>query len=435
MWLKRQTTKSRNLAIYSASQVDRSIRIVLFAHSPFRGGAEYCLDTTLRELDRSRFEATVVFPNEGPMTESARSYGYRTVVEPLCHWLYWHKDGWYWRNLLGRSATHVRRLAKLIRQVDAEAVYTNTSAIFESALAARLAGIPHVWHVHEVLQNGSRIHQLLPLPLMKRMIYRLSDRIVFESHSARRVFEQSTPGDKSEVVYNSLRLDVVPDANVPATDRARFGLAPDDQVVGFVGQFIDRKNPLLLVRALRHVRNVSRLKCLLVGAGELEGALRSEIERLGLTEECRIAEFQEDISPVMRVIDVLALPSRQESFGLVLVEAASLGKPAIACRSEGPDEIIDDGKTGILIKQDDEASLAAAIERMLRSESERQAMGAAAAERAREMFCAKSNTTKLERVLLDVANAGYRQRRAVAWGQTGSRSVEGERPLTSRAAR
>ena len=409
--------------------------ILLVAHSPFRGGAEYCLDTTLRELDRSRFDATVVFPAEGPMTELTRSYGYRTFVEPLCHWLYWHKDAWYWKNLLGRSWPHVRRLTKLIRQLRVDMVYTNTSAVFEPALAARLAGVPHVWHVHEVLRNGNRMHQLLPLPAMKRIIYRLSNRIVFESHAAKRVFEHSAPGDKSEVVYNSLRLSDQGTTRDGAADRARFGWAVDDRIVGFVGQFIDRKNPLLLVRALARVRNVPGLKCMFVGAGTLERALRSEIARLGLSGSCRIVEFQEDVAPVMRAIDVLVLPSRQESFGLVLVEAASHGKAAIACRSEGPDEIIDDRRTGILVAQDDEASLAEAIERMFHSETERRAMGAAAAARTRERFCAKTNTSRLEQILLAAAAAGNPRARAVNRGPTGSLASGDERSFETGAAR
>lgn len=50
---------------------------------PFRGGAEYCLDTMLRELNRLRFDATVIFPAEGPMTELARSYGYKLYTHPF----------------------------------------------------------------------------------------------------------------------------------------------------------------------------------------------------------------------------------------------------------------------------------------------------------------------------------------------------------------
>src|SRR5215469_3753614 len=235
--------------------MQRRTSLLIVAHSPWRGGAEYCLDTTLRHLDRKRFDATVVFPFEGPMSEAAREYGYDVCISPLCYCLNFDKDAWYWKNLLGRSWANVLRVRRIVRETNAELVYTNCASIFESALAARLAGVPHIWHVHEVLADGNRMHQLVPLRTLKRLIYRLSDRIVFESDSARRVFETSTPTDKSVVVHNSVRaLDDVHLQSFTGGrgigDRARFGLSVQDHVVGFVGQFNDRKNPLALIRAL-----------------------------------------------------------------------------------------------------------------------------------------------------------------------------------------
>ncbi|HVA45527.1 MAG TPA: glycosyltransferase family 4 protein [Pirellulales bacterium] len=420
----------------------RPDKLLIVAHSPLRGGAEYCLDTTLRNLDRNNFDATVVFPFEGPMSHAAREYGYDVRATPLCHWLYFDKDAWYWKNLLGRSWANVLRLRRLIREVRADVVYTNTSAIFEAAVAARLAGVPHVWHVHEVLAEGNRMQQLLPLPVMKRLIYRLSDRIVFESHSARRVFETSTPADKSVVVYNSLRLtdeiancklqiaNCKSDENAAANPKSKiqnpksdcphlaspegrgiFGLEADDRVIGFVGQFIDRKNPLLLLRALAKVREVPRLKCLFAGEGPLEGAMRAAIGRLCLGDICRIVGFQSDVAPVMRAIDILVLSSRQESFGLVLVEAASQGKPAIACQCQGPGEIIVDGETGLLVPQDDENAMARAIERMFADDGVRRRMGDAGRRRAYEEFCPVKNTRKLEQVFIEVIEASRRGRR------------------------
>jgi glycosyltransferase involved in cell wall biosynthesis len=382
------------------------LRALTIAHSASRGGAEYCLDTTLRQLDRAACEATVVFPFEGPMAGAAREYGYDVRIAPLSHWLYFQKNAWYWKNLLGRSWANVLRLRKMIHEVGADVVYTNTSAIFESALAARLAGVPHVWHVHEVLADGNQMQQLLPLPVMKRLIYRLSNRMVFESHAARRVFETSTPGDKSEVVYNSLRL-----APGGPHDRERFGFCPDDFVLGFVGQFNDRKNPLALIRALAKAACLPRLRCLFAGEGPLEAAMRTEVARLGLAEHCRIIGFQADVAPLMQAIDVLVLPSRQESFGLVLVEAASLGKPAIACRCEGPSEIVVDGQTGLLVPQDDVEHLARAIERMFADDGCRARMGEAARRRANEEFCPVKNTRKLERLLAEVIEESRRKRR------------------------
>ena len=127
-----------------ASNEDLRHRILFVAHSAQRGGAEYCLDTTLRHLDRKRFEPIVVFGHDGPLVEATREMGIDVEIIPLNHWLYFGRSWWYWKHLVGRLLPNVRRLKRLIQQRNIDLVYTNTSAIFEPALAARLAKIPHL---------------------------------------------------------------------------------------------------------------------------------------------------------------------------------------------------------------------------------------------------------------------------------------------------
>ena len=104
--------------------------------------------------------------------------------------------------------------------------------------------------------------------------------------------------------------------------------------------------------------------------------IQASIGRLGLEDRCQVLGFQHDVRPVLRAADVLVLPSRQESFGLVLLEAAAHRKPVIACESEGPAEIIVPGKTGLLVPQDEPTALARAIEAMFDGNIDRRAMGA-----------------------------------------------------------
>lgn len=372
-------------------------RILFVAHSPHRGGAEYCLDTTLRHLDRSRFEPLVVFPFEGPLVDSTRELGIETLVMPMCHWLYFKKDLWYWRNLVGRSWSNVNRFKRLIRDRDIDIVYTNTSAIFESALAAKKAGVPHLWHVHEVLQPGNAMSQLLPIPWLQRFIRKYSDQVIFESHSAKAAFEETTPVSNSEVVFNSVRLgnETLSVDQITQTRRT-LGLADDVATIVYVGQFIDRKNPLLVIEALSRLSANIDVQCLLVGEGPLEAAMQDRIRQYELTERCSIVPFQRDITPVLAASDILVLPSRQESFGLVLVEAAAFGKPVIACRCQGPCEIIVDGETGFLIEQDDAAALATAITDLVQAPERAKRMGEAGRCRVNQMFSPDSNTRKLE---------------------------------------
>jgi glycosyltransferase involved in cell wall biosynthesis len=353
-------------------------------------------------LDRRQFEPLVVFPDEGPMVDAARALGCEVLVQPCCHWLYFRRNAWYWKNLAGRMAPNVMALKRLIRERGIDLVYTNTSAIFEAALAARLARVPHVWHIHEVLQTGSAMDQLLPLRVMKRLIAKFSSVVVFESEGSRRVFEQSTPLTHGRVVYNSLRLANTDAIALRQTHRDALGIGPDDWVVAFMGQFIDRKNPLLLIRAAEHLRHLLRIRWLFVGEGPLQETMEQQIQALGLSDCCRVIEFQADVQPVMNAMDVFALPSRQESFGLVLIEAGAYGKPVVACRSQGPNEIVVDQDTGFLVPQDDAQSFAARIKELYESRSGALAMGEAGKRRVQELFDPAINTRRLETIFNEV---------------------------------
>jgi glycosyltransferase involved in cell wall biosynthesis len=155
------------------------------------------------------------------------------------------------------------------------------------------------------------------------------------------------------------------------------------------------------VRALARLRGKLGVKCLLVGEGDLADALRDAVDALRLQDVCSIVPFQKDIAPVMNAMDILILPSRQESFGLVVIEAAMWNVPTIACRSQGPSETIVTGETGLLIEQDDECGLAEAI-RMSFTGNRYKAWGIAAERRARACFDPATNTRLLEHVLINV---------------------------------
>lgn len=376
-------------------------RVLFLGHSPLKGGAELCLDTLLRHLTLPKEDVFVIFPWEGPLSQSARNMGYTVDIFPLAWWMNWPHSLWHYKRLL-RTPLTIWRLARYIKQQRINLVYTNTISIFESAFAARLAGVPHIWHVHEVLRDKCWTHQVLPLRLIKRLILRLADTLIYESHSSMKIFEGEHPSPRSRVVYNSLRFLPPRADNTDHDGRERLGLLRDSLLVGFIGQFIDRKNPLLLIQAISRIKDCGDARFLFVGDGPLRAEMEALIQSLGLSERCRIIDFQDDIRWVLETIDLLVLPSREESFGLVLVEAGSFGKPVIATRTEGPSEIIVDGVTGFLVPSDDAEALAERIGRFLRGEVDAEQMGRAGARRVEEMFSAPRNSAKIEAMIQEV---------------------------------
>ena len=374
-------------------------RLLFVAHSASQGGGELCLDTLLRQLDRDKYQATVLFPWEGPMADSARRLGLDVTIRPLNWWMCWDFSLWYFKTLLLQTVPNIAWLTRYIRRNHFDLVYSNSAVIFEAALAARIAGVPHVWHVHEVLKRGNVTAPVLPIRLIKKLVGWLSRRIIFESNASRKVHENGRPDPKCSVVYNCVRFSDGSATLDRSEARRRLGFGDDEQVVSFIGQFSERKNPLLLVRAAARIAERSKLRFLFVGDGPLLEQLQATIADLNLGDCCRILPFQQDVAWVLSATDVLVLPSRQESFGLVLVEAASLGKPAIATRTEGPSEIILDGVTGFLVTPEDEEELAQKIIEIFGPNVDRGQMGRAAAQRAREMFSADEYARAIEGII------------------------------------
>jgi starch synthase len=98
---------------------------------------------------------------------------------------------------------------------------------------------------------------------------------------------------------------------------------------------------------------------------------------------------------MMRHVDVLVLPSRQEPFGTVLAEAMAVGTPVVATRVGGLPEVVDNGVTGALVEPGDPAALAAAVLAVLERRAE---LGAAARERARH-FHTDAVAERVERLI------------------------------------
>jgi len=115
--------------------------------------------------------------------------------------------------------------------------------------------------------------------------------------------------------------------------------------------------------------------CLIAGEGSLRRELQDRISRLGLEKSVRLLGFRADVMSIMNAGDLFVLPSLAEPFGLVLVEAMSLGKAVIAIAAGGPVEIVEQGKTGLLVPPQSPREMAAAIGQLLASHETRQQMG------------------------------------------------------------
>ncbi|MEI6714657.1 MAG: glycosyltransferase family 4 protein [Verrucomicrobiota bacterium] len=124
----------------------------------------------------------------------------------------------------------------------------------------------------------------------------------------------------------------------------------------------------------------------LVGEGDLRPALERLCKALGLTSDVHFVGHQANPGDWVAASEVLVLASPEEPFGLVLLEAMSLGKPVVAARGGGPSEIVADGQSGLLFERDDPRDLALKLRALMDRESLREMMGKAGFARWKRLF-------------------------------------------------
>ena len=213
------------------------------------------------------------------------------------------------------------------------------------------------------------------------------------------------------------RIEIVP----PAVEHAFFapgdragarraiGLPVDRPIVLFVGRIQPLKAPDVAIRALAELGRADAELVIVGGASGTDGDVEVQlahrlIDELALADRVRLVEPQPHhiLSSYYRAADVVIVPSRSESFGLVALEAAACGTPVVASAVGGLLNIVHDGVTGLLVEGRDPARFARAMRQVLDDPAAAAAMGAAAAVRARR-FTWSFTAARLRRLYADLA--------------------------------
>ncbi len=149
---------------------------------------------------------------------------------------------------------------------------------------------------------------------------------------------------------------------VAAADRARYATPKDAPLVLALGRFHHNKAFDVLLEAVARLPGIFLW---LAGDGPGRASLEAETQRLELLDRVRFLGWQKDPGPFFAAANVLAVPSRHEPLGNVILEAWAQGLPVVAAESQGPRFLIQDGKNGVLVPVEDAEALAMALQRVL----------------------------------------------------------------------
>ncbi|MGH9324285.1 MAG: N-acetyl-alpha-D-glucosaminyl L-malate synthase BshA [Vicinamibacteria bacterium] len=208
----------------------------------------------------------------------------------------------------------------------------------------------------------------------------VSDAVTAVSRYLRdRTIEEFTLAKPIEVIYNF--VDTTRGPRGSRSDRLHW--APrGEKILVHASNFRPVKRVTDVVRIFELVRRETEAKLLLVGEGPERIFVRELTKELRLTEHVHFLGEQDYLESIFAVSDLLLLPSEQESFGLVALEAASCGVPVVGSRVGGLPEVVLDGETGHLLPVGEIREMAAAAVRLLKFPEEHRRMSERARARA-----------------------------------------------------
>jgi glycosyltransferase involved in cell wall biosynthesis len=339
-----------------------------------QGGAEALFQHLLRE-GSAELAYRLAFLEEGPVAAEARALGYDTTVFQTTH--------------LSDPLNYARTVLAMRRWIRAqrlEAVFSwMLKAHFYVAPAVAFTGVPAAWFQHGIPIDAR----------MDKLATRLPTRAIFCcSDHGRAAQDRLPPSRRTFTCYPGVSFPPGEPMG-QAVAREALGLPAKGRVVGMVARWERWKGAHLFIQASQQLlANDPHLTCFLVGgAHPLDMAYAAEIEAQAATMGDRfILAGQRPAAEVplwQAGADLIFHPvTSPEPFGMAICEAMGMGKVVVASALGGPVEIIEDGKSGVLIPPDDVDAIVRTGEALLADDERREALEQAATVRGRSFSIA-----------------------------------------------
>lgn len=196
------------------------------------------------------------------------------------------------------------------------------------------------------------------------------DRVITVSQALRSEISwmYELPWDRMRVVYNGVNVHAYDGWIDQGQVKQRFWIGPFDPLVLFVGRMTVQKGPDILARSIPHILKFwPQARFIFAGEGDMRRSVEEITRRNGSHWACRFIGYfnGHGLRDLYRAADVVVVPSRNEPFGIVILEAWGAGKPVVASQNGGPNEFVWQDVTGVKVFAN-EGSVSWGIARLLR---------------------------------------------------------------------
>ena len=361
-------------------------------------------------LNRNRFEslllAGIVSEAEGDMSYFASKYGIEPIIIPeLAREINWKND-----------IVALYRLFRLIKSEKPDIIHTHTAkAGMIGRLAAILSGVTYIVHTF----HGHVLHSYFGpvktriFTMIERLLAMFTCRIVVISPlQYRELCHQIkiAPSRKFSIIPLGFDLGQFLNAEDHSGElRRELQISENELLVGIVGRLTAIKNhALFLISAALVLKEITNIRFVIVGDGELATKLKGLAEDLQIQDKVIFLGWSDDMPAIYADLDLVALTSLNEGTPVTLIEAMACEKAVVATAVGGVPDIVLDGETGILVPSGDEERFAAAMIELLEEPCKRRIFGERGRESVRDKYSKERLFADMAELYQDLLSARRR---------------------------
>ncbi len=279
------------------------------------------------------------------------------------------------------------RIARWLKEHRTDILICNLNKdVRVAGLAARIAGTPVVLARHGMLLCSRKWKHKLTLT-------KLTDGIITNSRTIKDTYAGYGwfPADFVKVIYNGI---TIPTDVTPVDFSKRF---PGKKIIYSAGRLSEQKGFIYLIEAASILlKKRNDLVFIVSGEGKLEEELKAAARERGIEQSFIFEGFSPDIFPQLKGCDLFVLASLFEGMPNVVMEAMAMARPVVATDVNGARELMEEGKTGLIVPPENPEALAAAILLLIDNEDRRKDFGQRGYQRVAEQFTMQKMTDRLE---------------------------------------
>ncbi len=388
-------------------------RVLFFDHTAVWSGGEIALFNLVSALDQNRYHPVVLLCRDGELAEKLKDSNIECIILPMDESVLQIRKGTIgWQSVFRlisawKVIAYIFSLKNWIIQNKFALVHTNSlKADVIGGLAARMAGVPVVWHIRDRIDCD-----YLPAPAVKA--FRLGSKIipryiVANSNATLSTIQGKTGNHKSVGDNGSSRMCTVHDG----LDQSLYSTNPVSTFesgglvkIGLIGRLSPWKGQHIFIQAASLVsKKYKQVKFFIIGSAlfdenQYELEIRELVKSLNLQDCVEFVGFVRDVPKCMKDLDIVVHASTTgEPFGQVIIEGMAAGKPIVATNGGGVPEIVRDGETGFLVPMNDHIAMVSALSRLIENPEMAREMGAAGYKRVRNEFSIQKTAREIELV-------------------------------------